>query len=364
MPKKQSQDFYKYFRFIIIPVTFIAFYLLAFMTDPYRPWSDFFNRSFREVAGEWTFVSVYCLLLTEIILVIARSLDRKIPWVQFPVYRFLVQFSIQIIASITFMYLCMNFTLSIFGNGTKFSDLNYLALRQSFVASTLLSMFISLIFTGNFFLQQWKEAMLESSNLGLKTAELKRIALEAELQSLKMQLDPHFMFNNFSTLSALINENQSDAQHFLENLSRVYRYMIINVHKNLVSVDEEVSFAEAYFYLMKIRLGDNVKMDIDLDDDVLKMGIPPITLQLLIENAIKHNTASRAKPLLISIKQDEEGNLLISNSLQRLSYNIPSTCTGLKNIESRYLLLSNKLPEITETANIFKVKLPLMDLLN
>lgn len=362
MLRKQAPDFYKYFRFVIIPVIFIGFYILTFMIDPYRPWSDFFKRSTGEIVGEWIFVSIYCLFLTEIILSIARLLDRKITWVLYPVSRFMLQFSIQIIASILFLYLYMNVTISLFGGGMKFSDLNALALRQSFVASTILSIFISFMFTGNFFFQQWKEAMLESSNLGLKAAELKQIALEAELQSLKMQLDPHFMFNNFSTLSALINEDQNCAQHFLENLSRVYRYMIINVHKNIVSVDEEVSFAEAYFFLMKIRLGENVKMLIQLDQRVLKKGIPPITLQLLIENAIKHNTASRSKPLTINITQDEEENLLITNSLQRLAYNIPSTRTGLKNIESRYRLLTDQLPEITETTDLFKVKLPLMKL--
>src|SRR5690606_27080669 len=117
----------------------------------------------------------------------------------------------------------------------------------------------------------------------------------------------------------LIADDPNAAQHFLENLSRVYRYMIINVHKNIISVEEEICFAHAYFYLIKIRLGDNIKMHINLSDEVLKMGIPPITLQLLIENAIKHNTASRSKPLTINIDEDDKKNLVITNSLQRLN---------------------------------------------
>jgi len=230
------------------------------------------------------------------------------------------------------------------------------------VVSLLLSILISFIYTGNFFLQKWKDAILETAELNLKTAELQRIALEAQLQSLKAQLDPHFMFNNFSTLSALITEDQSLAQHFLENLSRVYRYMIINLNKNIISVEEELDFAQAYFYLIKIRLGNNVKMEIDISDEVLKKGIPPITLQLLIENAIKHNMASRSKPLLITISMDGEETLVISNTLQRLNYNIPSTCTGLKNIESRYTLLSDQSFEIIETEKKFIVKLPLLSI--
>ncbi len=360
--KKETQDFYKYLRFITIPVVFVGFYLLSYMINPYRPWSAFFQRETSAILGEWGFVLIFCFLITEISLTIARILDRKVPWVSYPLSRFVLQFSIQIIASILFLYFYMNASLTVFGGQMKFSDLNSIALRQSFVVSTLLSVLISLIFTGNFFLQQWKAAMLETSSLNLKAAELKQIALESELQSLKMQLDPHFMFNNFSTLSALIAEDTNDAQHFLEKLSRVYRYMIINVHKNIISVEEEIRFAEAYFYLIKIRLGENIKMQISLSKEVLKQGIPPITLQLLIENAIKHNTASRSKPLTININEDDQQNLIITNSLQRLNYNIPSTGTGLKNIESRYRLLSDKLPEVTETEDMFIVKLPLMNI--
>lgn len=362
MSKKHNKDSYKYFRFIILAIIFVGFYLLAFMIDPYRSWAAFFNRDVVEILKEWFFVLMFCIIITEISLFIARKMDSRLPWVDYPITRFLLQFSIQIVATIAFLYVYMHATLWLFGGETKFSDLNALALRQSFVVSVLLSIMISFIYTGNYFLGQWKEAMLESSSLSLKAAELKQIALEAELESLKMQLDPHFMFNNFSTLSALITEDQNAAQHFLENLSRVYRYMIVNVHKNIVSVDEEIKFAKAYFYLIKIRLGENIKMQIDLNDQALKKGIPPITLQLLLENAIKHNTASRSKPLIIRINEDESGNLIIENSLQRLSYNIPSTCTGLKNIKSRYRLLSSSVPKVVETAELFIVKLPLMDL--
>ena len=359
---KPIKDFYKYFRFIIIPAVFIGFYVLAFLIDPYREWSVFFDRSAREIITEWFFVLIFCWLLTEISLLIARWLDLRLPWFEFPVSRFTAQFVIQVAATIVFLFLYLQVSFLIAGGEKKFSDMDELVIRQTFAVSLLLSILISLIFTGNFFFHKWKGAMLETAELKLKSAELKENALELQLQSLKVQLDPHFMFNNFSTLSALISEDQALAQHFLENLSRVYRYMIANLNKNIISVQDEICFANAYFYLMKIRLGENVKMEINISDDVLKKGIPPITLQLLIENAIKHNTASRSKPLKISVNGDEQGNLIVTNSLQRLNYNIPSTNMGLKNIESRYKLLSSRLPEIIETENLFVVKLPLLRL--
>jgi two-component system LytT family sensor kinase len=361
--EKADSNFYKYFRFIIIPVVFCSYYLLSFMIDPFRSWSNFFSRASSDIIKEWGVVLIFCFLLTEISLFIIRKLDQKISWIQRPLPRVLFQFGIQILATVILLYIHLHVTFWIFGGDKKLSEINPLALRQTFVASVLLSLLISLIYTGNFFLQQWKAATLETSNLNLKASELKQIALESELQSFKMQLDPHFMFNNFSTLSALIAEDQNAAQHFLENLSRVYRYMIINVHKNIISVEEEIRFAKAYFYLIKIRLGENIKLKLDLNTEILQMGIPPLTIQLLIENAIKHNMACRSKPLTISIAADPDtNNLIISNSLQRLNYNIPSTGTGLKNIESRYRLLSNDLPEVYEADNLFIVKLPLMDL--
>ncbi len=360
--KQQHKDFYRYFRFIIIPVVFISFYLLAFLVDPYRNWGDFFHRNTQYIVMEWGFVLISCYVLTEISLVIAKKLDQYLPWVTFPLSRFTAQLSIQIIATIIFLIIYLKLSFFLFTGNFDLSGGNTIAIRQSFVVSLLLSILLSLIYTGNFFLQKWKDAILETAELNLKTAELKRIALEAQLLSLKAQLDPHFMFNNFSTLSALITEDQNLAQHFLENLSRVYRYMIINLNKNVISVEEELKFAHAYFYLIELRLGKNVSMEVDVSEEILKKGIPPITLQLLIENAIKHNMASRSKPLFISINIDHEENLVVANTLQRLNYNIPSTCTGLKNIKCRYKLLSDQAITVTETEDQFIVKLPLLSL--
>ena len=357
-----NKDFYKYFRFIFVPIVFLGFYLLAFLVDPFRDWAAYFNRSATSIAIEWGFVLFFCLVLTEVNLILARRLDKSLPWVMYPLQRFFTQFIIQIISTTFFLYIFLRTSFYIFEGDSGLSNVDHLILRQMFVVSLLLSTLISLIYTGNFFLQKWKDAVLETAELNVKTVELKQIALEAQLESLKAQLDPHFMFNNFSTLSALIAEDPALAQHFLENLSRVYRYMIINLNKNIISVEEEIKFAEAYFYLIKIRLGENVKMDIEVSEATLKKGIPPITLQLLIENAIKHNTASRSKPLQITIGMEGDDRLKVTNTLQRLNYNIPSTCLGIKNIHSRYLLLSDHDVDIQETSDQFIVKLPLLNL--
>ncbi|MCX2475343.1 histidine kinase [Pedobacter sp. MC2016-05] len=362
MIKKEPKLSYKYFRFAIIPVIFTGFYLLAFLIDPTRVWSDFFKRPSEEIILELFYVVFFCIVISEICLFLARVLDKKIPWYEFPIGRFSIQFSIQIAATLIFAFFYVYIAIYLFSANFKISDIKPLALRQLFVINVLLSVMVSLIHTGNYFLQQWKSAKEESSKLLLKSAELRQTALEAELHSLKMQLDPHFMFNNFSTLSALISEDEKLAQHFLENLSWVYRYMILNVKKDLISVKEELDFAKAYFYLMKIRLGNHIVMENNLSAETLKKAMPPLTLQLLIENAIKHNIASADKPLFIDINEDDAGNLMVLNSLQKLNFKMPSTNTGHKNIQERYKLLTDKVPEIMECRELFIVKLPLMEL--
>lgn len=362
MTIKQSKKKYNYLRFIFIPIVFIGSYILAYLIDPNRIWSDFFNRNLSAIITEVLAGLVFCLLITEISLGIARYLDKKIKWVDFPFIRVCIQFGMQIFAAIIFFFVFVHvISLLVVGH---WSTIPFSEIRQSFVLCIFLSLMISLIYTGNYFLQQWKCAIEHSVSLSLKNAEFKQIALEAELESLKMQMDPHFMFNNFSTLSALISEDQVLAEKFLENLSRVYRYMIVNMQKNLIILEDEIAFAKSYFYLMEIRLGDNVRLNISLSKDALKRGIPPISLQLLIENAIKHNTASRSRPLIIEIHDDEEFNLIVSNTLQKLTYNIPSTNLGLKNIQRRYGLLSEVPPEIRETDEKFMVKLPLIKTIN
>ena len=185
--------------------------------------------------------------------------------------------------------------------------------------------------------------------------------MQAELQSLKLQLDPHFMFNNFSTLSELINEDPAVASEFLDNLSRVYRYMIQNLRKDLVQLKVEIEFLKAYIYLMKIRHGDNMQVLIHLNEAVMESLIPPVTLQMLTENAIKHNIATTDSPLIIQINC-EGGHITITNNLQRIAHAMPSTGMGLRNITDRYRILSGHEPVITETDTAFYVALPVLKL--
>lgn len=358
-----ERAFYQNFRFFILPVVFFCFYTFIYLLNPYDPfWNVYFEQNIYTLLTEWLGVMVICFLITESSLLIARWLDRHIPWIESPLLRFVCQFFLQILSASIVISLLLYIDHLVYPHYDTYSQSDKTFGWQVSMVSIIISTLISAIYTADFFLRKWKMSMLETSALELKAYDLNQVAMQAELQSLKAQLDPHFMFNNFSTLSSLIAENPESALLFLDNLSKVYRYMIINLSRDIISLKDEIKFINSYIYLIKIRVSDNLQINIDIPENYEIKGVPPITLQLLIENAIKHNVASRSRPLHINICINAEGWLEVSNNLQLVNFHIPSTRVGLKNIISRYRLLSDACPQIIENDNTFIVKLPLLEI--
>ncbi len=304
---------------------------------------------------------LFSLGIIEGSILIAKVLEPRIPWAVFPIKRFVLQTFLIIIFVMFLLYLLGLFYYYIYGD-TRMNEDEILEGWQFVVVSTITALFVSAVHTGYSLLKKWKDSITEATDLEIKALELKEIAMNAELESLKSQLNPHFMFNNFSTLSELITQNPTTATKFLDNLSRVYRYMVQNIKKNIIPLKDEISFVRAYFYLLEIRHGNNIRLNIELTDEALRSNIPPITLQLLVENAIKHNIATQEQPLSIDIISTGDKYLLVTNNLQRITTPYPSTGIGLKNIENRYRILTgSKLPSITEADNCFSVMLPLLN---
>lgn len=351
----------KSLRYFIIPLIFLTLNLLSYLLNPYSSYyKNYLDRPLLEIVTDSCLTLIFCGLIYEISQLNARLLDKVVPWTERPVVRFSIQLLVQIIAVIILMVLLYYIGSLFYTYEEKLTFEEELDSMQFVYVCVILAILISAVNTGHFLLNKWKTTMIEATELKLKASEFKEIAMQAELQSLKLQLDPHFMFNNFSTLSELISEDQLKAEVFLRNLSRVYRYMIVNLNKNIVSLEEELIFVDAYLYLIRIRYGENVIISVDISNDDGR-GIPPITLQLLIENAIKHNAATKASPLHINI-YNTDAHIVVSNNLQRIKLAIPSPRIGLQNIRSRYALLSENLPVITEDEQLFSVYLPLLPL--
>jgi LytS/YehU family sensor histidine kinase len=194
---------------------------------------------------------------------------------------------------------------------------------------------------------------------GLKSERLQRKNLQYKLEALKNQLNPHFLFNSFSTLISLIPDNQLLAEQYAHSLSNVYRY-ILNMHdRELVSIEDELEFIDAYMFMVSIRFENKVSLCIEISEEQKIHYIPSFSLQLLVENAIRHNIISNKRPLNIAIRYEDK-KICVKNNLQKKNSAENSTGLGLKNIISRYKFLSHEIVEVIRTEKEFIVKLPIL----
>ncbi len=198
----------------------------------------------------------------------------------------------------------------------------------------------------------------EKRRVELENEVLKRENLNALHESLKQQVNPHFLFNCLNTLKSLTIRAPGQAVDFITELSSVYRYMLLHQDKKNVTLRDEIEFLKSYLYLLKIRFGDAITTEIVLPDELLNHSMPPNTLQLLIENAVKHNALSARKPLSISIHA-ENNYLTVQNNLRFKKEQVSTSRLGLSNISSRYLLLKGKDIIIKKTEEKFIVLLPI-----
>ncbi|MBO9151743.1 sensor histidine kinase [Chitinophaga sp. GCM10012297] len=188
--------------------------------------------------------------------------------------------------------------------------------------------------------------------------ELRAENLLAQIRALKNQVDPHFLFNNLNTLSAIVQDDPQLAEPFIQRLSKLYRYILEMPESTLITVREELDLLEAYVYLLNTRFGDSLKVNINIPASFHAKKMVPFALQLLVENAIKHNIASSSRPLTVNIEAMESG-LTVSNNLQKKQQPVISTGKGLENINSRIRLLQQQEMKCITTMDQFIVTLPL-----
>ena len=224
---------------------------------------------------------------------------------------------------------------------------------QAMIVGGLVCIIAIAMYTVIQLMQKWISASLESE-------QLRNLNLQSQYQALKAQLDPHFLFNNLNTLTSIIEEKSPIAAEFVARLSKVYRYVLEHNNKTLTSLKNELEFLNSYLFLVEARFGKSLFVEMNLSAKAISKSIPPMSLQLLIENAMKHNVVSLQKPLVIKIYEEKE-MLIISNNLQKRKTVEPSTKVGLTNIIERYKLLNKKLPVIKEYDDKYLVKIPLLD---
>ena len=195
---------------------------------------------------------------------------------------------------------------------------------------------------------------------GAEKEKLEQLTIQQEFETLKSQVNPHFLFNCFNTLSSLISEDRKQAEAFLNELSKVYRYLLRNNEDGLSTLQTEIRFIQSYYRLLTTRHGDAVQVEIEIDKKYEQYLLPSLSLQLLVENAVKHNVLSKNKPLVIDIFTTTGNKLVVSNNLQLRTIKGPSNKIGLENIRSKYDLLNQPGFQVLDDATSFSVVLPLI----
>ena len=223
----------------------------------------------------------------------------------------------------------------------------------AFIIGVMTSIIILSIDISSQFFYNWKKSLIEIEKHKTETSQ-------AQLQNLKNQINPHFLFNNLSVLSSLVYSDQDKAVDFINQLSKVYRYILEYRDSELATVESEITFINSYIFLLKIRFDKNIDFTIDLESSKRNWYTPPMSLQILIENAIKHNEISEELPLHISITTEGE-QLEVKNNLQLRINHEPSSNTGLQNIKDRYAYFTTREIEICDQNQNFSVKIPLLE---
>lgn len=282
------------------------------------------------------------------------KLDANVPWNKNLRQRFWLQSSL----NLGYVLLSMLVMQVLFAAFRYLTGIRQFISLSDEVAMTfifvLLSFVVVLIDWGLFLLSSWRssEAMTE---------RYRKERIEFQFEMLRNQVNPHFLFNNLNTIASLVHEQPDVAAEFVRQLSKVYRYLLEYQSREVISLQEEQEFLTAYIYLIKMRFGQNVNFDISLAPALLNHQVVPVCLQMLVENALKHNIASKSKPLTISIKTDDTtGALIVSNNLQPKTKTEFSSRIGLVNIKSRYQFLTSQEVIIEQDTASFTVKLPLL----
>jgi sensor histidine kinase YesM len=307
------------------------------------------NYSLLQSFSKYLFTILITLLVFETIYRVNGQLDKKIIWENNPLKRFFVQW------------------LSSLGIGLLYTIVLRWVLVMIFISFTYVNLFdeiviaifvllvttaITVVDLSMFLLEKWRFSLAELERFKKENAE-------SQFESLRAQVNPHFLFNSLNTLSALIFQDQTKAASFVRELSDVYRYILENKDRELVTLKKELEIIKSYIYLIILRFEQNLTVDMEIDDKLDEMMIPPLTLQMLVENATKHNVISKKKPLNVKIYSENE-YIVVTNNIQKKEMKSYSSKLGLVNISSRYGFLTDRKVEIVENAEEFKVKIPLI----
>ena len=262
-------------------------------------------------------------------------LNNTFPWSEATTKRAIISIVSILIANTILVYFCNYMNFVVFQKAVSTEE--YFSGRYNFINWFTIN--IALLISTFLHAKGFMEELKKTSRKEVVEQKLIAKSANAQFESLKNQLDPHFLFNSLNVLSSLIDENPNQAQKFTASMSKIYRYVLEQKDKELVTVEDEIEFAKTYCDLLKTRFEDSVDFEFDVGKEDLRRFVVPLSLQLLLENCIKHNFATSSKPLLIKVFSEND-TLCIENNLQTREQMKESAGIGLANIVQRYSLLT------------------------
>ncbi|MCE1189917.1 MAG: histidine kinase [Ignavibacteria bacterium] len=287
-----------------------------------------------------------------------EKLDCFVRWEVRPFLRLVVQMvGTSLIAFLVLaVVMFIDAHISYYWNSKAIDAMNYDSILLEYHRIFLFFKIIVLIYHGayfsGFFYSRWAASLVE-------VERMKRENIHAQLHTLQNQVNPHFLFNSLNTLTSVIEEDQKQAVEFVQRLANFYRYILQRETEHVVVLSEELNFVKSYIYLQKQRFGEHLQVNIVVSEEDNKKYLPTFALQMLLENAVKHNVVSSEHPLIIEVTSVGNNKLLVRNNLQKKNTMANSTRNGLKNIQNRYRLLDKREISVTEDANYFTVIIPL-----
>lgn len=300
---------------------------------------------------ELGYYALYGVTLTAINSTFFEYLNHYVIWEKYTKYRLLIGAFGSVLLTMLGIFGLRILTRVVI-EGRSFAEFLIEEKFRYYIISLLLTLVVTIIFHLIYFYKKSQESKLKEQKVIAGTAS-------AQFESLKNQIDPHFLFNSLNVLSSLIEENPENAQKFTTSLSKIYRYVLEQKDKELVSVEEELKFAKTYMNLLKMRFENSITYNVSSEFINPDAKVVPLSLQLLLENTIKHNVVSENKPLRIKI-YIENNYLIVENNLQKKEVLQERKGVGLQNIVDRYGLLSERKVLVEETVDFFRIKIPIL----
>jgi len=355
MSKNDKSTFLPFSSVLLVSVLLSTIIELIIVT-----YNHFTGYSINHSAGififKWLYGTVICSILAPLIiypdLFIIQYLKRSFWQIRGIFSRFIIEFLAAIIFAIAISSMITFLSNFIYSYTDGF--------LKNLINNTLITIVINIILIIS--MESWI-SFQENRIVRLNSEKLEKELMVIKFEVLKNQLNPHFLFNSLNVLSSLVGHDTAKAQLFIDEFAQVYRYVLETIEKPLVTLVKELEFSRSFMYLQQIRYGESLKFEVNVDSKSFNLLMPPLCLQLVLENAIKHNMINDAQPLLVKI-YEEPGWLVVQNNIQRKISIGNSMGIGQNNLMKRYKQVSNKVPIFLLSNKVYLARLPLIEIDN